>query len=125
MFNYFRNYSSNAHQICCEDSRLKVYMTIASLMTLTFKVTSASQTTTFKLAISWTIFKLFKLGMMVDFCMVLNFTMTVKTFVMLVPLVCICSGDLYEPGALAGPYMAPASFYEQTMVSHSRHTVSF
>ena len=33
----FRNYSSNAHYVCSEDShRLKVYMTIASPMTLTF-----------------------------------------------------------------------------------------
>ena len=36
MFDYFRNYSSNAHQVCCENSCLKVYMTIASLMTLIF-----------------------------------------------------------------------------------------
>ena len=38
---------------------------------------------------------------------------------------CICSGDLYEPGALAGPYLAPASFYQQAMVGYSCHTVSF
>ena len=37
MFEYFRNRSSNAHEVCCEDSLTKsVYMTIASLMTLTF-----------------------------------------------------------------------------------------
>ena len=37
---------------------------------------------------------------------------------------CIFSGDLDEPGALAGPYMAPTAFHQQTMVNHSCHTVS-
>ena len=37
MFDYFRNYSSNAHHVCCEESPTKgLYMTIASPMTLTF-----------------------------------------------------------------------------------------
>ena len=36
MFHYFRNYSSNTHHVCCEDSPNKgLHMTIASPMTLT------------------------------------------------------------------------------------------
>ena len=26
MFDYFRNYSSNPHQVCCEDNLTKVYI---------------------------------------------------------------------------------------------------
>ena len=35
MFDYFRNYSSNAHRICCEDRPTKVYMTTASPLAVT------------------------------------------------------------------------------------------
>ena len=36
MFDYFRNYSSNAIKFAVKIVRLKFYMTIASPMTLTF-----------------------------------------------------------------------------------------
>ena len=36
MLNYFSNYASNAHHVCCENTTTKVYMTIANPMTLTF-----------------------------------------------------------------------------------------
>ena len=72
---------------------LKVYTTISSPMTLTFIQGHKCvwHLTTFKIAIYRTVFKLLhsKIGMTVDVCMALNLTMTLKTCVRLVLLVCI------------------------------------
>ena len=74
MFDYFKNYSSNAHQVRCEDSPTKgLYMTIANPMILTFIQGDKCipNLTPFKLAITRTIFMLLhsNFGMAVDFWM--------------------------------------------------------
>ena len=45
MFDYFRNYLNNAHQVCCEDSPLKAIYDHGQSddLDLSFKVTTASQ----------------------------------------------------------------------------------
>ena len=67
MFDYFRNYLSNGHQVCCEDSPTKGpydHHCQSANLDLIQGHKCVSNLTTFQLAISQTIFELtFKLGM--------------------------------------------------------------
>ena len=89
MFHYFRNCLSNIMPIgfAMKIVRLKVYMTIANPMTLTFIQghKCVSNLTTFLLEISWTMFKLFHSKLMAQWQMALNLTVTLKMSVTLCP----------------------------------------